>query len=175
MSYYVYELIDPRNDGVFYVGKGKNDRISAHEKEARAGRVSRKCSLIREIEVEGFAIQKRVVKRFAKEQDAYDFEADLIDRYGLSNLTNVIPGGGAASNFPTMSGDRQKIRLFAEYANRTRNGAVVLFIRGQRFDFISILEEYKKQTAVIANRRGIDWVNSVASAFSVEYKYAASA
>ena len=33
MSYYVYELIDPRDDRVFYVGKGKKGRIDQHEAE----------------------------------------------------------------------------------------------------------------------------------------------
>ena len=38
MSYYVYELIDPRDDRVFYVGKGKKGRIDQHEAEARKRR-----------------------------------------------------------------------------------------------------------------------------------------
>jgi len=30
LGYYVYALIDPRNKKVFYVGKGKGNRIYAH-------------------------------------------------------------------------------------------------------------------------------------------------
>jgi hypothetical protein len=32
--WYVYDLIDPRSMSVFYVGKGKGNRIEAHEKDA---------------------------------------------------------------------------------------------------------------------------------------------
>lgn len=32
MEYYVYQLIDPRNDLVFYVGKGCKNRMYEHEK-----------------------------------------------------------------------------------------------------------------------------------------------
>jgi hypothetical protein len=30
LGYYVYLLIDPRNDKVFYVGKGKGNRVNQH-------------------------------------------------------------------------------------------------------------------------------------------------
>ena len=93
LKYYVYELIDPRNGRPFYVGKGKNARIDAHETEARSGRVSRKCDMIRDIEAVGLSVLKRKIQYFAVDRDAYAFEADLINSYGLDNLTNVVPGG----------------------------------------------------------------------------------
>ena len=48
---YVYELIDPRDGKVFYVGKGRNSRAWAHEKAARRGKVHNafKTALIMEI------------------------------------------------------------------------------------------------------------------------------
>lgn len=48
-EFYVYELRDPRNGLPFYVGKGKGDRINAHEREARKGVSSPKCERIKEI------------------------------------------------------------------------------------------------------------------------------
>ena len=33
-NYYVYALVDPRNQKVFYIGKGKGDRVSNHIDEA---------------------------------------------------------------------------------------------------------------------------------------------
>ena len=29
-KFYVYEIVDPRNDKTFYIGKGKNDRMMNH-------------------------------------------------------------------------------------------------------------------------------------------------
>ena len=35
--FYLYHLIDPRNQIPFYVGKGKNNRMYDHEKLTRRG------------------------------------------------------------------------------------------------------------------------------------------
>jgi hypothetical protein len=90
-KYYVYELIDPRDDSVFYVGKGTGDRLDQHEKETAKGVSSKKCNKIRSIESAGFKIRKRKVASFFDEHDAYAFEAAKIVEYGKASLTNVAP------------------------------------------------------------------------------------
>jgi len=92
--FYVYALIDPRDSKPFYIGKGKGGRISAHEKEARRGVYSRKCARIREIWDAGFEVRREFLEQFRDEAEAYAFEVKEIDRIGLDNLTNVLPGGG---------------------------------------------------------------------------------
>lgn len=93
MSYYIYQLIDPRDGKPFYIGKGKDRRIDAHEKEAKRGVYSRKCSRIREIWESGHQVEKQIIKKFGDELKAYDAEKALIEQIGLENLTNVVPGG----------------------------------------------------------------------------------
>jgi hypothetical protein len=41
-------------------------------------------------------VQKAVCAEFWDEQAAYDHETDLIEKIGLANLTNVLPGGQKA-------------------------------------------------------------------------------
>lgn len=96
--WYVYELVDPRSDAVFYVGKGTGARIDAHEAEAikKPGVCSKKLNKIRDISAAGFAVGKRKVAFFWDEQAAYDHETDVIAEYGLHALTNVLPGGQKA-------------------------------------------------------------------------------
>lgn len=94
--WYVYELVDPRTDVVFYVGKGTGDRINDHEREARRGVCSKKTNKINKIIAQKLEIIKRKVAYFCDEQVAYDFETEVIARYGLENLTNVMPGGQKA-------------------------------------------------------------------------------
>lgn len=95
--FYVYELIDTRNKAVFYIGKGQGRRMYDHEREAARGVRSRKCDRIREIAASGGEVGYRVAARFATEADAYEAERMAIERIGLDNLTNVLPGGVIAN------------------------------------------------------------------------------
>lgn len=171
MSFYVYELSDPRDDSVFYVGKGKGSRINCHETEARSGRVSRKCDRIREIEASGLTVGKRKVKHFADEQAAYDHEEALIAQYGLANLTNVAPGGGSSRSVVTISSDRSLVAAIAEVFNRTRNGTLTISVRGVAIDIKAILAAYMKRIEEIAARRGREWVNTVARSRGIEFTH----
>ena len=96
--WYVYELVDPRDQAVFYVGKGAGKRVDAHEAEAASKPqvCSRKLNRIRDIWESGGVVQKRQVALFWDEQAAYDHETEVIAEYGLAALTNVLPGGQKA-------------------------------------------------------------------------------
>ena len=128
MTYYVYELIDPRCDLPFYVGKGKKNRIDAHEKEALDGKISNKCDFIRELWAEGLKVKKRKVEFFDDEREAYEFEAAHIAEIGLHNLTNIDPGGGSARI------QRPFVwtpRLFARIARSANRGLQILANHGR--------------------------------------------
>ena len=107
--WYVYELIDPRNGQVFYVGKGKDNRINDHEVEAHAGHPSYKCNKIRSIWQDGHQIVKQKVAMFWEEEAAYECEEYRIAEIGLDNLTNII-GGGRRKETPYFVPKRAKAR-----------------------------------------------------------------
>lgn len=93
MSYYVYQLIDPRDGTVFYVGKGCGDRMFAHERDAMRGQVSNraKTERITSILNDGHRVVASVVSAHEDEQDALDAEAELIA--ALPGLTNICASG----------------------------------------------------------------------------------
>lgn len=91
--FYVYTLVDPRDGAVFYVGKGKGDRLSQHEAEARKGKPGAKCERIRAIWADGVEVVRKRVAHFATETAALREEERLIREIGLRNLTNIAPGG----------------------------------------------------------------------------------
>lgn len=82
--YYVYELIDPRVNFPFYVGKGKNDRVYFHLSEKSRAKTDneRKFNKIQKIRKEGYEPEIKIVKYFENEDDAYDYEEQLIKKYG---------------------------------------------------------------------------------------------
>src|SRR5690349_16029648 len=91
--YYVYLLLRP--DGrPFYVGKGCGERIRNHEQDAKRGHQCHKCNVIRKIWRNGGKIRPVIIFATANEQEAFDYEARLIENIGLGNLTNRLPGGG---------------------------------------------------------------------------------
>jgi len=94
-KYYVYHLVDPRSDAVFYVGKGSGNRIAHHERDARKLKFanSEKEAMIHEIWASGLSVKRMVVRRFDKEAAAFTFEKQEIARIGIENLTNLSRGG----------------------------------------------------------------------------------
>lgn len=86
-GFYVYALIDPINDKVFYVGKGTGNRVFSHEIESGKAPKSEKAKLhkIQEIEKDGFAVKRLIVNWGLSEVEAFASEGTLI------NLLNYIP------------------------------------------------------------------------------------
>jgi len=104
LPYYVYELRDPRNNEIFYVGKGQGNRVNSHDSALE----DEKGLRIQEIKKEGKDVIKVIVGRFATEEEALSVESTLIKWvYGLDKLTNKIHG--YRQNNIRMSGDYKLI------------------------------------------------------------------
>lgn len=98
VKWYVYLLIDPRNDMVFYVGKGSGGRCLQHVKAVRQG-IEANCAKARritDIEQSGNEVIVAIVKRFEEQEDAFDFERRLIAWYRGDGLTNIAGGQWSA-------------------------------------------------------------------------------
>lgn len=96
-GYYVYALVDPRNDKVFYVGKGIGNRVFSHEIESGKSPLSEKKKLhkIRDIEENGYSVERLIVNWGLSEDEAFIAEATLINllnRMPEIQLTNEVSG-----------------------------------------------------------------------------------
>lgn len=94
---YVYALIDPRNEKVFYIGKGTGNRVFSHEIESGKSRESEKKKIqqIREIENSGYSVKRLIVNWGLSENEAFVAEATLINllnRMPDIQLTNEVSG-----------------------------------------------------------------------------------
>lgn len=111
--HYVYTLAYP--DGrVFYVGKGVNKRIIAHESEVRRGDAVNpyKANVIKSIWASGGKVVKEKIAYFETHEEALQYEIALI--FFMDGLTNLTNGGEGASglkiNGRTLSAEtRRKI------------------------------------------------------------------
>lgn len=113
LGWYVYALRDPRDGRVFYIGKGKGNRVFAHARDAAAAedasvaadydlQLSDKLSLITSIHNEGQQVEAFIIRHgLSSEKAAYEVEASVLDALklldpGLDNalfqLTNKSGG-----------------------------------------------------------------------------------
>ena len=97
VGWYVYLLRDPRNNEVFYVGKGKGNRVFAHARDAVALPDSDKpkLALIRAIHQAGLHVQTELVRHhIPNEKTAYLVEAAVLDAMASlgQQLSNEVGG-----------------------------------------------------------------------------------
>ena len=98
-EYYVYGLIDPRTNLIFYIGKGKGKRVLQHSKEKlRVQSNTEKLQIIEEIQKAGLQADHIIISENLNEEGALILERLLIHRFGRKifgegTLSNIVPGG----------------------------------------------------------------------------------
>jgi len=90
---YVYVLKDPSTDKIFYIGKGKGNRVFQHILGAiTSTSQSDKLDLIRKIGAD--KVQHYILRHGLTEEQSLEIESACIDILGLDNLTNTVKGHG---------------------------------------------------------------------------------
>lgn len=93
---YVYLLIDPRDNKIFYVGKGIKKRAKSHLKEKDSEK--EKNLKIKEIEDSGNEVKIDLLSKGLSNSEALKIEAAAIDLIGIENLTNKQRGYHSKEN-----------------------------------------------------------------------------
>lgn len=97
-EYYVYGLIDPRDNQYFYIGKGKGKRYLSHLKPKKFDFNYAKLERIKSIQNSGLDIKIEVLFPNLDEETAFELERLIIYKLGREVLnegilTNLNPGG----------------------------------------------------------------------------------
>ncbi len=99
LKFYVYIYIDPKNNEIFYIGKGKGNRCFSHLTDDNE---SEKVKRIKEIRQENKEPIIEMLIHGVTEDVALKVEASVIDLIDLKKLTNKIKGH-ASSKIGRMS------------------------------------------------------------------------
>ena len=118
--YYVYVLIDPRNDQPFYVGKGKGKRVEAHYYNWASDRMDNpyKSKKIEKLKKLGYQPKYEIVFEHTDAKLVYEEEKRLIAKWGRHRydkggiLTNIRKGGEGS---PEACRAVKQYNLFGEY------------------------------------------------------------
>lgn len=94
-GYYVYFLVNTKTGQIIYVGKGKDGRMYAHEREFKTGKMynAEKFKKYEETYINGGIIQPLIFIDDLEDPGAYEIERQLIIMFrecGLCNIQNGI-------------------------------------------------------------------------------------
>jgi hypothetical protein len=122
-NHYVYTLAYPHGANhpkgtIFSVGKGHDDRIEAHEKEARTSHLCEKCRVIRSIWFAGRQVQREIVFETDTEGEAFVVERDWITKCRSPHLLNVAHSGGKEKHYTLLMADGSILNLDKEKRKR---------------------------------------------------------
>ena len=151
---YVYVLVDPRNNCIFYVGKGSGNRVYQHAQAALVeDSPSLKLSTIREIKGLGLDVKYYIIRHNLTEQEAYLVESSIIDllTYPAFNKENILTN--------LVSGHHQWNEGIKtdEEINILYDSPKIKPIPGDRLLLVSLNKSYQQSKATRVYRRANDY------------------
>jgi hypothetical protein len=154
LQYYVYFLLDPRGDNVFYIGKGVGNRVFNHMEGAiEDGIESEKLDTIRDIINSSCKVKHYILRHGLTEKGAFEVEAALIDFVGVNNLSN-LQGGHYSSDYGLKTAG--EIISMYEAEELSTSVPLILVNINKRYDrTMTSLELYSatKEAWVVGSRR----------------------
>ncbi len=131
MKYYVYLLSDPINGDIFYVGKGKGNRVFSHLKDNSENEKTQK---IKELKSKGLEPKiEFLVHGVEDEITIKKIEAAIIDLIGKNKLTNKV-AGYESSNFGRMDLTQIKAKYTSKKANITEKVVLIKLNKTFRYN-----------------------------------------
>lgn len=167
--YYVYQLIDPRNNKPFYIGKGSGDRVLTHAKFSSNCNNHHKDEVIKKILEKYENIPYEILAEFDNEQEAYLYEEEVINEIGLKNLTNICE----SRQPPTQKGKIRTIETISKIKENSKKQGkerTITYVKENSKLIYSILTSInlgeRRATVVKKLKITVDLFNKIKSNYS---------
>lgn len=123
LGYYVYLYVDPRDERVFYVGKGKGARALAHlDNDAREG----VQAVLAELASAGMTPRIEILSHGLPDAEtAFRVESAAIDLLGVGNLGNAVRGHHSQKGRMSLE---EVVALYTRKPARIREPAILIRI-----------------------------------------------
>ena len=135
LGFYVYALVNPITEKIFYIGKGIENRVFSHKLEVLENKSdlgSLKKIEINEILQNNLDVKHIIIRHGLSEKEAFLLEATLIDYHNFINnkLTNEVSGHN--SGFYGIKSADELIRQYnAPKLEQLKHNAVIININRQ--------------------------------------------
>ena len=174
LGFYVYALVDPRDNKIFYIGKGTGNRVFQHEicavKDDEVETL--KYDRIRDIKAAGQEVKHYIIRHGMTEEEAFLVESVLINVFSYADfnlekqLTN-IQSGHHESEWGIMTDEQLNLyyncedislnnddKILCININKTYNANISVYDATRMYWRVSI-KRAEKATKVFAIYRGI--------------------
>lgn len=154
-TFYVYSLIDPINNEIFYVGKGTGSRCKCHLQKSSSKRRSLRTKRIFKIQSKQLQPIINIIHKNLTEQKAFQYEKLYIKIYGRKDigtgtLCNHTDGGEGAVGMICSFETKQKIAK--SNTGKKHNAETLEKLRVSHLGHIHTEEQKKRIGEAVKNR-----------------------
>lgn len=154
IKWYVYLLSDPISGEIFYVGKGKGNRVFDHLRKNNLKIDSPKSKKIKEIQSQGKKPKiEFLIHGIQDENTIKRIESSIIDLIDKKNLTNKI-GGYASSDFGRMDLNQIVGKYSSKQVNIVEKVILIKLSKTFRYNMPEVeLYDYTRGIWIISDKK----------------------
>lgn len=150
-DYYVYALIDPRNNQEFYIGKGKGNRYKSHLNTVFNDAIDNihKHLRIKDIQNQDLEVITEIIANNLNEETAFKLEEIIIYKLGREvlaegKLLNYMRGGNRTKNESIFYDDKPNLKIDLSALNKASQKKISSFKKVSKIIYLNEVQHQFK-------------------------------